>query len=171
VKFGFAVPVAVSPARAVAAYSSPSFYESRDDIAVLGAVEHGGALEVHYRFKGHVSGAVRAVVDPAKLSWLTRMSVLADELRCEWDIVPDHYPDRLSSSGRYTFGADPRDGTGAGAGTGTGAAAGAKGTIVGVEGALTVHVPFVGRSVERSIVSGLRNYIESEVASIPDFTG
>ena len=102
-RFDFAVPVAVPPARAVVAYSSPSFYESRDDIAVLGAVEHDGTIEVHYRFDGHVSGAVRAVVDPAKLSWLTRMRVMADQLRTEWDIVPDHYPDRLSSSGRYTF--------------------------------------------------------------------
>ncbi len=141
------------PARAVAAYASPSFYESRDDIAVLGAVEHDGAVEVRYRFRGNVSGAVRRVVDPAKLSWVTRMSVMADTLRCEWDVVPDHYPDRLSSSGRYTF--EPGDG----------------GTLVGVEGELQVRVPLVGRSVERAIVSGLRNYIEAEVASIPDFAG
>jgi len=32
-----------------------------------------------------------------------------------------------------------------------------------------VHVPIVGRSVERVIVSGLREYLEDEVASIPDF--
>ncbi len=150
-KFGFAVPVAVPPARAIAAYSSPSFYESREDIAVLGAAEHGGALEVHYRFKGHVSGAVRRVVDPDKLSWLTRMSVMKDELRCMWDIVPDHYPDRLSSNGRYTF--DTQEG----------------GTLVSVDGELNVRVPLVGRSVERVIVSGLRSYIEAEVASIPAF--
>jgi Protein of unknown function (DUF2505) len=151
VKFGFAVPVAVPPARAVAAYASPTFYESRDDIAVLGAAERDGTLEVHYRFKGHVSGAVRAVVDPDKLSWLTRMSVKADELRCVWDIVPDHYPDRLSSSGRYIF--EAQDG----------------GTLVGVDGELNVRVPLVGRSVERVIVSGLRTYLEAEVASIADF--
>jgi hypothetical protein len=149
------MPVAVEPARAVAVYASPSFYESREDVAVLGAAGHDGELEVRYQFRGHVSGAVRAVVDPAKLSWLTRMTVLADELRCEWDIVPDHYPDRLSSSGRYTFEAQ-------GGGTST---------LVGVEGELDVHVPLVGRSVERAIVSGLRNYLEAEVASIPDFAG
>ena len=154
-KFDFAVPVAAPPARVVVAYASPSFYESRDDIAVLGAVEHGDTLEVRYRFDGHVSGAVRAVVDPAKLSWLTRMHVMADQLRTEWDIVPDHYPDRLSSSGRYTFEAD----------------AGAGGTLVGVEGELKVRVPVVGRSVERAIVTGLRRYIEAEVASIPEFAG
>jgi hypothetical protein len=79
------------------------------------------------------------------------MSVMADDLRCEWDIVPDHYPDRLSSSGRYTF--DAREG----------------GTLVGIDGELNVRVPLVGRSVERAIVSGLRNYIEKEVASIPAF--
>ncbi len=152
-KFDFAVPVAVPPARAVAVYASPSFYESRDQIAVLGAVGHGGAVEVRYKFRGQVSGAVRAVVDPDKLSWLTRLSVMADELRCEWVILPDHYPDRLSSSGRYTFEAE--DG----------------GTLVRVEGELQVRVALVGRSVERAIVPGLRNYIQAEVASIPDFAG
>jgi hypothetical protein len=151
VKFGFAVPVAVPPAGAVAAYASPSFYESRHDIAVLGAAERDGALEVHYRFEGHVSGAVRAVVDPDKLSWLTRLSVQAHELRCIWDIVPDHYPDRLSSNGRYTF--EAQEG----------------GTLVAIDGELRVRVPLVGRSVERVIVSGLRTYIEAEVASIPEF--
>jgi hypothetical protein len=42
-------------------------------------------------------------------------------------------------------------------------------TSVTVEGDLQVHVPIVGRSVERVIVAGLRRYIEAEVASIPGF--
>ena len=34
-----------------------------------------------------------------------------------------------------------------------------------------MRVPLVGRTVEQVIVSGLRTYIEAEVASIPDFAG
>ncbi|MBV8461917.1 MAG: DUF2505 family protein, partial [Acidimicrobiales bacterium] len=41
-------------------------------------------------------------------------------------------------------------------------------TVVVVDGELKVHVPIVGRSVERVIVSDLRAYIADEVSSIPD---
>ncbi len=37
-----------------------------------------------------------------------------------------------------------------------------------VEGELKVHVPIVGRSVEKVIVTDLRQYIADEVAGIPD---
>ena len=68
VRIAVAAPVAVSPAEAIAAYGSPSFYEdrrTRDDIAVLGVVDHEDrgdrvVLEVHFAFVGSVSGAVRA---------------------------------------------------------------------------------------------------------------
>ena len=40
--------------------------------------------------------------------------------------------------------------------------------IVHVEGDLKVHVPVVGRSVERVIVNDLRQYIVDEVSGIPD---
>jgi hypothetical protein len=39
---------------------------------------------------------------------------------------------------------------------------------VGIEGDLKVHVPVLGKSVERVIVSGLRKYFEAEVLTIPD---
>jgi len=110
-------------------------------------------VEVHYAFRGSVSSAVRAVVDPAKMSWITRTEIHPDEGRAAWEILPDYYPDRLSSDGLFRF--DPGDTPGS--------------TVVTVEGDLKVRVPVVGRSVERVIVSGLRRYIEAEVASIPDF--
>ncbi len=39
---------------------------------------------------------------------------------------------------------------------------------MGIEGELKVHVPVLGRSVEKVIVSGLRNYFAAEVLTIPD---
>jgi Protein of unknown function (DUF2505) len=161
VKIAIERAVAVPPAQAMAAYGSVDFYEdrpARDDIAVLGVVDHEDSgsrvvLEVHYAFRGSVSSAVRAVVDPAKMSWITRTEIRPDEGRAVWEILPDYYPDRLSSDGVFRF--DPGDGPGS--------------TVVTVEGELKVRVPLVGRSVERVIVSGLRRYIEAEVASVADF--
>ena len=156
--------VEVPPARAVAAYASPAFYEgrsARDNIAVHGVVLHEVhtdrvVLEVRFAFTGHVSPAVRAVVDPGRLSWVTRTEVRPAEARSTWEVRPDHYPDRLSARGTYRF--EPGGGASAG-------------TLVLVDGELTVRVPIVGRSVERTIVSGLRDYLEDEVASLPDFSG
>jgi len=153
--------VPVSPTQAIAAYGSPAFYTGRpvrDDIAVLEVVGHDDdgdrvLIEVRFAFTGSVSPAVRAVIDPTKLSWITRTEVRAAEARTDWVVLPDHYPDRLQASGSYRF-----------APGGDGPAS----TVVTVEGELKIRVPIVGRSVERVIVSDLARYIEDEVTSIPD---
>jgi hypothetical protein len=166
VKIAVEQAVAVPPARAMAVYASPAFYEdrpTRDDIAVLEVVRHEetgtqALVEVRFAFKGSVSAAVRAVVDPARLSWVTRIVVVPAESRAAWQVLPDHYPDRLTASGSYRFLPGPdaaADGTGS--------------TTVRVEGDLRVHVPIVGRSVERTIVTDLRRYLEDEVTSLPAF--
>lgn len=163
-RFSVAQAVAVPPAQVMAAYGSVDFYQgrpTRDDIALLGVVDHQVSqdgtvvLQVHYAFRGSVSAAVRRVVDPAKMSWITRTEIHQDHGRgrATWTVLPDHYPDRLTAGGVFRF--DP--------------AATSSTTSVTVEGDLKVHVPIVGRSVERVIVTGLRSYIEAEVASIPDF--
>jgi len=146
----------------MAAYGSPAFYEgrsTRDDIAVREVVGHQASgdrilLEVRFAFTGSVSPAVRAVVDPGKMSWVTQTEILLAEGRSSWVVLPDHYPDRLSASGVYRFeegDADP-------------------GTCdVAVEGDLKVRVPIVGRSVEKVIVGDLRAYIAEEVAGTADW--
>jgi hypothetical protein len=164
VKFAIRQAVAVPPARAMAAYGSPTFYEgrpARDDIAVRDVVRHEATgdrvlLEVRFAFTGSVSPAVRAVVDPAKMSWITRTEILLAEDRSSWVVLPDHYPDRLSASGVYRF--EVGD-----AGLGT--------CDVEVEGELKVRVPIVGHSVEKVIVGDLRAYIADEVAGIADWKG
>jgi Protein of unknown function (DUF2505) len=164
VKFSVRQSVAVPPARAMAAYGSPAFYEgrpARDDIAVREVVRHEATeerilLEVRFAFTGSVSPAVRAVVDPTKMSWVTRTEFLLAEDRSNWVVLPDHYPDRLSASGVYRF----EVGTG---GLGT--------CNVEVEGELKVRVPIVGRSVEKVIVGDLRSYLAEEVAGIADWKG
>jgi uncharacterized protein DUF2505 len=153
--------VDVAPGVAVAAYANPAFYEGRaprDNISVIEVVSHevAGArvrIAVRFKFTGSVSSAVRAVIDPGKMSWVTRTEVMLDELRTKWEVVPDHYPDRLTSHGTYRF---------------SEGAWGADSSVITVEGELKVHVPLVGRTVERVIVSGLRSYIADEVQSLPD---
>ena len=111
VKFSIRQAVAVPPARAMAAYGSPAFYEgrpARDDIEVREVVRHEATpdrvlLEVRFAFTGSVSPAVRAVVDPGKMSWITRTEILLAEGRSSWTVLPDHYPDRLSANGTYRF--------------------------------------------------------------------
>ncbi len=163
-KFSIRQAVAVPPAGAMAAYGSPAFYEgrpARDDIAVREVVRHEATgdrvlLEVRFAFTGSVSPAVRAVVDPGKMSWITRTEILLAEGRSSWLVLPDHYPDRLSASGVYRFAEGD-------AGPGT--------CVVEVEGDLRIRVPLVGRSVEKVIVGDLRAYIVDEVAGIADWGG
>jgi hypothetical protein len=164
VKFSIRQSVGVPPAGAMAAYGSPAFYEgrpTRDDIDVREVVRHEATqdrvlLEVRFAFTGSVSAAVRAVVDPGKMSWITRTELLLAEGRSSWRVLPDHYPDRLSASGTYRF----EEGD---AGPGT--------CDVEVEGDLKVRVPIVGRSVEKVIVGDLRAYIADEVAGIAGWPG
>jgi hypothetical protein len=162
VKFETTQAVAVPPARAMAAYGSPAFYEGRsirDHIEVLEVVRHEDTgsrllMEVRFAFRGPLSPAVQRIIDRNKMSWITRNEIRPDEARADWQVLPDHYPDRLSASGVYTFepGADGAETS----------------TVVGIQGDLKVHVPVLGKSVERVIVSGLRKYFEAEVLTIPD---
>jgi hypothetical protein len=154
--------VAVPPARAVAAYASPAFYEGRprrDDIAELGVVSHEDdgsrvLIEVRYAFTGSVSSAVRRVVRPDKMSFVRRMEVLPAEMRAQWVVLPDHYPDRLTSSGEFRFEPGPDA---------------PESTLVEIDGELKVHVPVVGRKAEPGIVKPLQSYLEDEAASIPQW--
>jgi hypothetical protein len=162
VKFSIGQNVAVTPDAAVAAYGNPAFYEGRsqrDDISIVGVVGHEELgshthIAVRYQFTGSVSSAVRAVVDPSRLSWVTRSDIDQEQRCTTFTILPDHYPDRLDCSGTFRF---------------TGGATGPESTVITIEGDLRVRVLLVGRTVEQLIVSGLRSYLEAEVSALPDF--
>jgi hypothetical protein len=144
VNFSFDRAVDVSPEVALCAYGEPDFYDGRapvDNISVLEVVSHQDndtTVLIEVRFK---------------LSWVTRTEVLLEERRTNFTVRPDHYPDRLTSTGSFTFTDGPTPNS----------------AVITVAGELKVHVPIVGRTVERTIESGLHAYIEKEVASLPAY--
>src|SRR5262249_32175640 len=103
-KFSIDADASVAPEEAALAYATPAFFEGReprDNITVLEVAKHERTgdrvlMEVRFRFAGAVSSAVRAVIDPKKMSWITRNQIDLAARRSDWVIVPDHYPDRLT---------------------------------------------------------------------------
>ncbi|HEX5946520.1 MAG TPA: DUF2505 family protein [Acidimicrobiales bacterium] len=138
------------------AYASPDLYPRLTGLPKLGepeVVDHRVdgdrvELQVRYRFVGHLSPAVTAVIDPRRLTWVEHSSHDLTERTVTYRLVPDHYPDRLQSSGSCTI--EP-------------SGAGSTRTVTG---RLTVKALVVGGAVERAIVSGLREHLADEVAVV-----
>jgi hypothetical protein len=166
VKLSIGQSVAVAPDAAIGAYADPAFYEGREpsgDISLVGVVGHetDGSherIEVRYQFTGSVSSAVRAIIDPAKMSWVTRTDIERAQRRTSFTVLPDHYPDRLDCHGSFRFADGPK------------APNGAASTVITIEGDLKVHVFLVSRTVEQLIVNGLRSYLVAEISTLPAFT-
>jgi hypothetical protein len=134
------------------AFLDRRFYEALDDSPnlavrdVLDRTERGSVVEIRVRFAftGNVSSAVRAIVDPAKLSWVTVIRFDSASDRWDFELIPDHYPDRLKSQGTYRLLAKGDQ------------------TMRTTEGDLKIRVPLFGSTAERSIISGFREHLERE---------
>ena len=152
------------PMQAVARlYTEPRFYDALGELPRLGKPEvlerreEGPVvhLAVRFRFTGNLSPAVTAVIDPAKLTWVEESVHDLTDRSVSFRMSPDHYADRLRSSGsvRYKPGDDGV-------------------TRRLTEGDLAVKVPLLlggGRTagvVEQAIVSGLRDHFAAEVAVV-----
>jgi hypothetical protein len=109
-------------------------------------------LDVRYRFAGDLSPAVRAVIDPDRLTWVERSTHDLSQRRTTFTMVPDHYRDRFRCEGSYRF--EP-------VGTGGCARHG--------EGDLRVKALLVAHAVEGAIVSGLEEHLADEVAIVETF--
>ena len=101
---------------------------------------------VRFAFRGRLSPAVTAVVDPSRLSWVDDSVFDTRAHRGRFRILPDHYADRLSCAGTVAFELDEIDGR----------------TRRLVMGDLRVRMPLVGGRAERAIVSGLRDHAAAE---------
>ena len=94
--------------------------------------------------------AALAVIDPTKLTWIEQLDFDLDRATATHaGCVPDHYADRLTCSGRYTYLAD-----------------GDRAHPARLDGELKVRMPLVGGKVEGALVSGLREHAAAEQALI-----
>ncbi len=142
------------------AYADPALYEALVGLPkltqpeVVGHEVDGDAvqLRVRYRFGGDLSPAARAVIDPARLTWLEHSTHDLAARRVSFRMVPDHYRDRFQCSGSYAFEADD-DGSSRRHGAGE----------------VRVKALLVARAVESAIVSGLQEHLEDEVPVVEAF--
>ena len=111
------------------------------------------AQRVRYRFVGDLSGAVTRVVDPDRLTWVEESELDRRTSTTTFRIVPDNYGGLLRCAGTITVSGDADGG----------------GSLRVIEADLKVTVPFVGGSVERAIVSGLRDHAATEARVVGDW--
>jgi hypothetical protein len=159
VRFTIDQQFAAPAERVVAAFADPALYATYPDRGSLApptvlTCEQDGArvtLQIQHRFTGHVSAAVRAVVDPNRLSWVEHVTFDLDQLTGTYRIQPDHYPDRLRCQGTHRF------------------LTSGDGSRRVVEGELKVRAPLVAGTVERAIASGLQDHLRDEVGFVTAF--
>lgn len=158
-RFRVAQTVGAPRKAVIGAITDPRLYQSMGPIGSLGAPDvlecspDGDVvrMRIRYFFVGELSRAARAVLDPSKMSWVVDLDVDRKRKSAGFTMIPDHYPDRITSSGGYTFEKS----------------AGATEQIM--EGDLTVHAPLVARVVENAIVSGLRGHMAEQSRVIERF--
>ena len=150
-----------APGEVARAYADPDLYLSfqglpkmlRPEVLAHEASQDEVRLKIRYRFAGHLSSAARAVLDPSRLTWVEDAVHDLTSLTTTFRMIPDHYGDRFSCSGSYSFEAD------------------GAGTRRHCEGVIKVRAPLVGGAVENAIVSGLREHLAAEVAAVDAFLG
>jgi hypothetical protein len=159
VEFEINQPIASVRKAVVGAVTDPRLYESMGATkgiappTVLERSDDGDfvRMRIRYGFDGNLSGAARAVLDPAKMTWVVELKVDPAKYRAKFRMLPDHYPDRIECRGSYRFEED------------------GGGTEQIMKGDLVVHAPLVAGVVERSIVSGFRDHVAEEAKAIEIF--
>ncbi len=147
---------AAAPADVTDAYADPDLYPTLVGLPKLGGIEvldrdgdgKRATLRVRFRFTGHLPGAVTAVIDPQRLTWVQETDHDLSAGTTSFELVPDHYPDRLQASGTFVV---------------VGHGDGARRVVTGQ---LKVRAPLVGGRVEQAIVSGLEEYLVAEAPAV-----
>jgi hypothetical protein len=146
------------PADVARAYVTADMYATLRGLPKIAAPEvlardeddAGGTvrMRIHYRFIGALPSAAAAVLDPRKLTWVEESAHDLSRLSVTWRLVPDHYGDRFSAKGTSTYRADGEI------------------TVRHTRGNLVIKTPFVGRLVERALVSGLKEHLDAEAPRV-----
>lgn len=149
------------------AFVDPGFYAALGDMDALAPPEilhqrvdeadpDAVHLEIRYRFVGHLSPAVLLFLDPAKLCWIDHSTFRRRAHRIDFDMVAEHYPDKLHCKGSYRFVADGAD---------------PELTHQVLQGDVVVDWPVGASLVERAIVSGLTQHLVQEAALVERWVG
>jgi hypothetical protein len=152
--------IAASADAVMAVLADPAFYLDRpteEDIEFRELVRNDVAgdrvtLELRCAFVGELNAAARALLDPARLTWVQASEHDLATGRVAFRIVPDHYADRLRCRGRSIVTPDGVD---------------ASERVVETE--LRVRAPLVAGQVERALVDGLRRELVAQSLAIPDY--
>ena len=152
-RFAVDQPIGAPRPAVESAFVDPAFYEALSVMPnigrpeVLERVESDSMvhLRVHYAFTGSLARPARAILDPARLTWVVESTIDRARHRTDFRMLPDHYPNRLQCHGTYQL---VSDGDGS--------------TIQRMTGELTVRYPVVGRLAERGIVLGLKEHMGQE---------
>ena len=144
-------------ATVLALFTDPGLYPTLSGLPKIGTplvVDHqvDGThvhLRLRQRFTGELPTAALALIDPTKLTWIEQLDFDLDRATASSRLLPDHYADRLTCSGRYTYLPD-----------------GDRTTVRRLDGQLKVRMPLVGGKVEGALVSGLREHATAEQALI-----
>lgn len=123
---------------------TPEVLDRRDDNGLV-------HLQIRFRFVGDLAPAVTKVIDPRRLTWVEHSTHDLAARTTRYHLVPDHYPDRLQSSGSCTVRPE------------------GDGCVRTLTGRIKVKALVVGGAVERAIVSGLREHLADEVAVVERF--
>ena len=160
-RFTFEHRFDASPEDLSQAFADPALYESFGVLPRAGRPEVLGhrtdakghvLLSIRWAFTAELSSAARAVIDPARLTWVQESIHDVEGCTATYRMVPDHYADRFSSSGGYRFAPAPGGGC-----------------TRQSHGELKVRAPLVGRAVEGAIVDGLKEQLAAEVPLVERF--
>jgi hypothetical protein len=156
-KFAFEQPIRAGRDLVEEALLDPDFYAALASMPNVGVPEvldqtstdGTVTLRVRYAFTGELAAPARAVLDPAKLTWVIESTTEPSEHSTRFRMIPDNYANRLQCDGVYRFLDES-----------------AALTRQVVEGNLIVHFPLVSRIVERAILSGLQQHVASQATAL-----
>lgn len=143
------------PDEVIQAYADPEVWERLPPFERVKIVEVLGrsgpkstpVLRVRYRFVADLPSAARAVLDPAKLTWVQQTTFDMQRRTSRISFFADHYADRFKASAVANFTDD-------------------EACTRSVSGDLRIKVLLVAGQVENAIVDGLKDYLHEERAAM-----
>lgn len=137
-------------------FTDPDFYPTLDGLPQISVPEivshstsgHIVSIDLRQGYTGDLPSAALTFIDPDRLTWVEQLVFDLDAASATTRLRPDHYPDRLTCTGRYTFRSVGPDG--------------GDQSIRRLDGDLKVRVPLVGGRVEKALVSGLKEHAVAE---------